>query len=98
MAIAMVKVTFTLDEVTIQRLNEAAAHRQIPKSQAVREAIEQFSFNRNRLSEAERKRRLDAFQAFLATRPKRSRASVNKELADLRESRRGGWLRSTDRA
>ena len=94
----MVKVTFTLDEATIERLNEAAARRRIPKSQAVREAIEDFSTKEDRISEAERKRRLAAFEEFLATQPKRTRASVDRELAELRESRRTGWLRASDKA
>jgi predicted transcriptional regulator len=90
MAIAMVKVTFTLDEATIARLNEAAARRRIPKSQAVREAIEDFSVKEVRVSETERKRRLAAFQEFLDTVPPRPQADVEREIAEIRRARRHG--------
>jgi predicted transcriptional regulator len=90
MAIAMVKVTFTLDEATVARLNEAAARRKIPKSQAVREAIEDFSVKEVRIGEADRKRRLDAYREFLATVPPRPEAEVKKEIAEIRRARRHG--------
>ena len=39
---ATTKVTFTLDEVAVSRLQEAAARLALPKSEIVREAILEF--------------------------------------------------------
>jgi predicted transcriptional regulator len=86
----MVKVTFTLDEATIQRLTEAAARRKIPKSQAVREAIEDFSVKEVRIGETERKRRLDAFKEFLSVSSPRPLADIKREIAEIRRARRHG--------
>ena len=96
MAIAMVKVTFTLDEVTVERLNQVAAAKSIPKSQAVREAIESYSADADRMSDAERKYKVDVLRKYMTTLPTRSRADVDRELAELRESRRTGWQRPSD--
>lgn len=86
----MVKVTFTLDEATIQRLTEAAARRKIPKSQAVREAIEDFSVKEDIMDEAERQRKLRVVRALMAAPPTRSRKEMNAELTELRRARRHG--------
>jgi len=48
---ATTKVTFTLDEATIKRLQQAAACLALPKSVVVREAVLDFSERIGRLSE-----------------------------------------------
>ena len=78
----MVKVTFTLDEATIDRLNRAATRRAIPKSQAVHEAIKDYHAKADQVSEEERQRRVKAFREYLALIPKRPQAEVEKELAE----------------
>jgi predicted DNA-binding protein len=86
----MVKVTFTLDEATVERLTEAAARRRIPKSQAVREAIEDYSHKEIRMSEEERQRKLRVLDEMLSRPPTRSQEEVDRELAELRRARRHG--------
>ena len=86
----MVKVTFTLDQATIERLNDAAARRRIPKSQVVREAIEDYSGNAGRMSDAEREEKLRAVREMMATLPSRPQKEVEAEIAEIRRARRHG--------
>jgi predicted nucleic acid-binding protein len=51
---ASTKVTFTLDQATMARLEEAAARLAMPKSQVVREAILEYCDRIGWLSERER--------------------------------------------
>ena len=88
------KVTFTLDEKTIARLNRAAGYLRIPKSQVVREAIGEYSANLGRLSEEERDRMLKVLDEALAACPTRPSEEVDQELRDIREARRGGGRRT----
>jgi metal-responsive CopG/Arc/MetJ family transcriptional regulator len=99
MAIGMarVKVTFTLDEATIRRLNETAARLSKPKSEVVREAIQEFHAKSDRLSEAERQRMVRIMKRILAEPPARSQAEVDRELREIRRARRsGGRLHPVD--
>ena len=89
----MVKVTFTLDEPTIERLRRAAARLARPQSQVVREAIREYSDRIGRLSDEERARLLEALDRLLPTIPPRPLAEVQAELRRLREARRGGGRR-----
>ena len=84
------KVTFTLDEKTVARLNRAAGYLRIPKSQVVREAIGEYSANLGRLSEEERDRMLRVFDETVANIPTRPRKDVEEELRAIRDARRGG--------
>jgi len=84
------KVTFTLDEKTVARLNRAAGYLRIPKSQVVREAIGEYSANLGRLSEEERDRMLRVFDETVANIPTRPRKEVDEELQAIRDARRGG--------
>ena len=88
------KVTFTLDEKTVGRLNRAAEFLRIPKSQVVREAIGEYSANLGRLSEEERDRMLSVFDEAVASIPTRPRKEVEEELRAIREARRGGGRRT----
>jgi predicted transcriptional regulator len=87
---ASIKVTFTLDEKTVARLNRAARVLRIPKSQVVREAIDEYSANLGRLSEKERERMLKVLDEALARIPKRSQEEVEQEIKAIREARRAG--------
>jgi len=60
----MVKVTFTLDDSTVARLNETARRLSKPKSEVVREAIEAYHAKSDRLSDAERERMLKALREY----------------------------------
>jgi metal-responsive CopG/Arc/MetJ family transcriptional regulator len=86
----MVKVTFTLDEETIARLNETAERLSKPKSEVVREAIKGYrgTNTSDRLSEAERQRMLRVLKEYALLPPTRSSAETDRELAELRASRR----------
>ena len=90
---ATVKVTFTLDELTIARLTEAAARLAIPKSEVVREAIQEFHQRIGRLSERERLRLLAAFDELVPRIPARDVLEVEREIQAVRQARRRGGRR-----
>ncbi|HVA62920.1 MAG TPA: ribbon-helix-helix protein, CopG family [Terriglobales bacterium] len=85
-----IKVTFTLDEATIERLQRAAGRLRKPKSEVVREAIREYEAKSDRLSETERQRLLQALDRFGAQPPARRHSDVEKELAEIRWVRRHG--------
>ena len=87
---ASTKVTFTLDEKTIGRLNRAAGFLRIPKSQVVREAIGEYSANLGRLSEEERERMLRVLDEALARITMRPQEEVEREIREVRDARRAG--------
>jgi len=87
---ATLKMTFSLDEATAARLNEAAVSLHKPKSEVVREAILDYAARVGRLSEAERRRLLGVFDEVVPVIPIRPEADVDAELAELREARRRG--------
>ena len=91
---SMVKMTFTLDDKTVAALNQAAQRLARPRSAVVREAIREYGARAGCLSEEERRRMLRSIDAVLRTPPTRSRAAVERELADIRRARRGGGRRS----
>jgi predicted transcriptional regulator len=90
----MVKVTFTLDDETVEALNQAAQRLAKPRSAVVREAIREFGARAGCLSEEERRRMLRSIDAVLKKPPTRPRAAVERELADIRRARRGGGRQS----
>ena len=87
---ATVKMTFSLDEPTAVRLNEASASLGKPKSEIVREAIRDYAERMGRLSEAERLRLLGIFDEVVAAIPGRPTSEVEDELDGLRRARRRG--------
>ncbi len=84
------KVTYTLDELTVSRLEDAAERVGKPKSQVVREAINEYAARIGRLSERERLRMLRTFDEVMERIPERSAAEVDRELDELRAARRAG--------
>jgi Ribbon-helix-helix protein, copG family len=91
---ATVKVTFTLDDATVRRLNEAAERLAKPKSEVVREAIDDYHARIGRLSERERIRMLKIFDEVVPRIPPRPAREVQRELQELRRARRSGGRRS----
>ena len=91
------KVTFTLDDATIARLNDAAQRLSIPKSEAVREAIQDYHARIGRLSDAERRRMLADFDRLVPLIPGRPAAEVKRELDEIRKARRRGGRKSMER-
>lgn len=92
---AALKVTFTFDQATIARLNEAAERLAKPKSEIVREAIHDFHERIGRLSERERLHMLHVFDELVPRIPLRPESEVEKELQAIRQARRAGGRRST---
>ncbi|MGE3404873.1 MAG: ribbon-helix-helix protein, CopG family [Vicinamibacterales bacterium] len=90
----MVKVTFTLDDETVATLQKTAKRVDRPQSAIVREAIRDYAARAGRLSEDERRGMLRAIDTFLTSKPSRSAAAVDRELAGIRRARRDGGRRS----
>lgn len=84
------KVTFTLDQPTLNRLQEAAARLALPKSEVVREAIHEFYDRIGRLSERERLSLLRTFDEMVPRIPSRDVREVERELKAVRQARRLG--------
>lgn len=84
------KVTFTLDDTTIRRIESAAARLGKARSAVVREAIADYHERIGRLSEIERQLLLSAFDRLVPAIPSRPASEVKREIAALRTSRRAG--------
>ena len=91
--IAVRAEAFTLDEQTVARLRQAAARLNKPQSQVVREAVHDYADRAGRLSERERVQMLAALDTIAKRRPTRAAADVDRELRDVRASRRTGGRR-----
>ena len=87
------KVTFTLDDETIRRLQSASERLRKPKSEVVREAIGEYHDRVGRMSEVERQRFLAVIRELAPTIPQRSARDVDNEIAEIRAARRGGGRR-----
>ena len=87
----MVKMTFTLDERTVTHLNEAARRLSKPKSEVVREGIEEVFKKSDRLSDEEKKRMIAFLKEYAKRKLPGTRADTERELREIRESRRTGW-------
>ena len=88
----MVRVTFTLDEETVERLRRTAGRLGKPQSQVVREAVRDYEARSARLSDEERARMLAVIDRMVAEPPTRAAAEVDAELAEVRAARRR-WTR-----
>lgn len=86
----MVKMTFTLDDATVDQLRRSAARLARPRSEVVRLAIRDYAQRIGRLSEDERIRLLRAFDELVPRIPARPRAVVDREIRALRAARRQG--------
>lgn len=91
---ATTKVTFTLDNTAVARLQEAAERLALPKSEIVREAILEFYDRIGRLSERERLKMLRAFDELVPKIPPRPARDVARELTGIRRARRSGGRRT----
>lgn len=85
----VVKVTYTLDDETVQRIRRVAARLGKPQSQVVREAIKDYEARSDKLSDEERDRMLAVLDRLRTQLPTRPQAEVDAELRELRRSRRG---------
>jgi len=85
---ASTKVTFTLDADTIHRLERASERLSKPKSQVIREAVQEYYERIGRLSESERLRMLRVLDEIMARPPSRPAKDVDRELREIRRARR----------
>ena len=90
---ASTKVTFTLDADTINRLERASERLSKPKSQVIREAVQEYYERIGRLSESERLRMLRVLDEIMARPPSRPAKDVDRELREIRRARRSGGRR-----
>jgi hypothetical protein len=91
---ATTKVTFTLDDATVTRIQEAAARLSLPKSGVVREAVQEFFDRIGRLSDRERLKMLRTFDEVIPRIPSRDVREVESELRAIRRARRSGGRRT----
>jgi metal-responsive CopG/Arc/MetJ family transcriptional regulator len=89
----MVKMTFTLDEETVEELDLTAKRLLKPKSQVIREAIHDYHLKSGRLSESERLRMMRVVKDMMSRPPTRTQAEVDREIAEIRRARRHGGRR-----
>jgi len=89
----MAKVTFTLDDATVNIIRTIAARRRKPQSLVVREAVAAYAAQEDRLDDAERTRRLRVLDDLTARPRGRTVAGVDEELREIRRARRSGWRR-----
>ena len=89
----MVKVTFTLDDATVEELRRTAARLRKPQSQVVREAVAEYSARTDKLTERERQRMLAILERLKRTKPTRPQAEADAEIAEVRAVRRLGGRR-----
>jgi hypothetical protein len=89
----MVKVTFTLDDETVERLRRLATRLRRPLSQVVRESIKDYEARSDKLSDEERTRMLAVLDEIMKAPRTRARADVEAELREIRESRRHAFDR-----
>jgi len=91
----MPKLTFSLDEGTVEALRKAAERSRKPQSLIVREAIAEYTRREDRLSDAERERLMSVLRSIRSRPATRAQADVDRELQKIRRSRRTGWSRTT---
>jgi hypothetical protein len=84
----MIKVTFTLDQATVEQLRRTAARVRKPQSRVVREAIGEYAARADKLREDERQRMLAVLDRAMRRPPSRTAAQVAAELQGIRAARR----------
>jgi predicted transcriptional regulator len=85
----MLKVTFTLDDATIARLERTARRLGVAKSAVVREAVLEYEARADQLVDSEQARLLAAVDRMARRAPTRTQEQLDEELASLRAARRG---------
>jgi predicted DNA-binding protein len=93
----MVKMTFTLDDDTVARLKRTAERRGKPRSWVVREAVAEYAAKADMLTPVEKQRMLEALERFKGTPVTGTNADVDREIAEIRASRRAASLKRTPR-
>jgi len=89
------KMTFSLDDTTVETLRRTAERTRKPQSLIVREAIAQYATREELLPHAERERLLGVLRRMRQRHPTRPQSAVDRELQEIRRSRRTGWTRAS---
>jgi predicted transcriptional regulator len=88
------KLTFSVDEQTVQTLKRTAERLNKPQSMVVREAVAEYAARAGRLTEGERRTLLKAVDEMMKQPPTRPEAEVARELRAVRTARRQGGRRT----
>lgn len=88
-----IKVTFSVDDETVEMLRKTAERLGKSQSMVVREAVAEYAARAGRLTENERRQMLAAVDRLIESPPTRPQAEVTRELRALRQSRRQGGRR-----
>jgi Arc/MetJ-type ribon-helix-helix transcriptional regulator len=89
----MARVTFSLDDATVDQIRRTAARLRKPQSHVVRDAVADYAARSDRLSERERLTALAVLDQLREARPTRPASEVDAELRSLRAARRLGGRR-----
>jgi hypothetical protein len=90
-----IKMTFSLDQATADRIDRTALRLGIPKSGVVREAVAEYAARAGGLSERERVRMLDVLDRMLERAPTRTQDAVDRESDSVRRARRAGGRKTS---
>jgi predicted DNA-binding protein len=91
------KMTFTLDDQTVRRIEQAASRTRKAKSAIIREAVADYADRVGKLSEAERQRMLRIIRELVPKIPRKPAKKVDEELEQIRAARRAGGRKSLRR-
>ena len=86
----MARVTFSLDDATVDQIRRTAARLRKPQSHVVRDAVADYAARADRLSERERLEMLAVLGRLKEARPTRTGRDVDAELGAVRLARRHG--------
>lgn len=89
----MAKLTFSLDAATVATLKRTAARHRKPQSWVVREAVAEYGAKADRLTPDEQKQMLEALEWARTLPVTGTQADVDREIAEIRRSRRLSSLR-----
>src|SRR4029450_14158463 len=89
----MVRVTFSLDDATVEQIRRTASRLRKPQSTVVREAVADYAARSDQLSERERLHALSVLTRLRGAKPTRPAKAVDAELTALRAARRHGGRR-----
>jgi hypothetical protein len=89
----MPKLTFSLDDASVQTLRRVADRTRKPQSLVVREAIAQYAEREDVLPREARERLLGVLRRIGQRPVTRASSAVRDELRAIRRSRRTGWSR-----
>ena len=84
----MARVTYSLDDATVDRIRRTAARLRMAQSHVVREAVADYAARADWLSEGERLHLLSVLHRLRDAPPTRTTAEVAAEISAVRTARR----------